>query len=172
MLNRIKHKLALTVLLPLVALLAFAGGAAAQVALQPVQLLDMMSFGTTLGYFRKVPQPRYLNFLDGAFYNTSTRALEIGGLLDVGPTTLPTAVASATTIAAPTTGNTFHVTGTTAIATITSPFGARTGCINIVPDGIFTTTTAGNIALASTAVVNKVLTECYDSTTTKWYPSY
>lgn len=160
-------------LLSLAAVMTFAGlRLAYALVLQPWQIADVKSFGTAVGYFHKVPAISYVNFLDGAVYNSGTRSLDVGGLLDVGPATLPTAVASATTIAAPTTGNTFHVTGTTAIATITSPFGGRSGCINIIPDGIFTTTTAGNIALASTAVVNKVLTECYDPTTTKWYPSY
>jgi hypothetical protein len=42
----------------------------------------------------------------------------------------------------------------------------------LIPTGIFTTTTAGNIALASTAVVNKALYMIYDPTTAKWYPSY
>jgi len=78
------------------------------------------------------------------------------------------AVASATTITP--TGMIFHVTGTTAIATINLPFTGFTGTITIIPDGAFTTTTAGNIALASTAVVSKALTMTYDGT--KWYPSY
>ena len=80
-------------------------------------------------------------------------------------------VASATTITP--TGEIFHVTGTTAIATITPPTGL-TDCmqITIIPGGIFTTTTAGNIALATTAVVNRALTMTYDVTTSKWYPSY
>ena len=86
-------------------------------------------------------------------------------------------VASATTIA-PTTRISF-VTGVTAIATITAPTnltGSNTGgCIVLIPDpatGPFTTTTAGNIALASTGVVSKPLTLCYLASTSKWYPSY
>lgn len=78
------------------------------------------------------------------------------------------AVSSATTIAP--TGNIFHVTGTTAVATISLPYTGFTGTVRIVPDGIFTTTTAGNIGLASVAVVGKVLEMTYDGT--KWYPSY
>ena len=80
-------------------------------------------------------------------------------------------IASATTIA-PTTPIIF-VSGTTAIATITPPptlVGG--GQLIIIPTGIFTTTTAGNIALASTAVVSKALIMVYDATTAKWYPSY
>lgn len=85
--------------------------------------------------------------------------------------TAPT-IASATTIA-PTTSILF-VSGTTAIATITapSPISLTGGQITIIPTGIFTTTTAGNIALASTAVVGKALIMTYNQGTAKWYPSY
>lgn len=81
------------------------------------------------------------------------------------------AIASATTIAPIAT--VFHVTGTTAIVNITVPLGFPSGaCMTIIPDGIFTTTNAGNIAIASTAVVSKTLLECYDAGTSKFYPSY
>lgn len=81
------------------------------------------------------------------------------------------AVASATTIAP--TGPYFHVTGVTDVVTITAPAECTAGCeITIIPDGVFATTTAGNIALASTAVVNKALRMVYDAATVKWYPSY
>jgi hypothetical protein len=85
--------------------------------------------------------------------------------------TAPT-IASATTIA-PTTSIVI-VSGTTAIATITAPtpISLTGGQITIIPTGIFTTTTAGNIALASTAVVGKALIMTYNQGTAKWYPSY
>jgi hypothetical protein len=81
-------------------------------------------------------------------------------------------IASATTIA-PTTQIVF-ISGTTAVVTITapSPISAGGGSIILIPTGVFTWTTAGNIALAGTAVVSKALTMTYDVTTTKWYPSY
>jgi hypothetical protein len=79
-----------------------------------------------------------------------------------------TVIASATTIA-PLSGIT-HISGTTAIATITLPVAGFTGCIKLIPDGAWTTTTTGNISLASTAVVNRTLEMCYDGT--KWNPSY
>lgn len=151
------------------------GVAQAQVFLQPLQLLDVKSNGTNVGYFQKVPLPRYINFADGAAYSSGTRTLTVGGGLDVGPVTLPTAVASAATIAAPATGNIFHVTGTTQIATITPAFGAsRSGCIGMIFDNASpgATLTSGNIALATTVVQNKLLFMCWDPTTTKWYPSY
>jgi hypothetical protein len=85
--------------------------------------------------------------------------------------TAPT-IASATTIA-PTAYITF-ISGTTAVVNITVPqtLLVTGGQITLIPTGIFTTTTAGNIALASTAVVSKALIMTYDATTTKWYPSY
>jgi len=81
-------------------------------------------------------------------------------------------IASATTIA-PTKQITF-ISGTAAVVTITAaaPISAGGGTITLIPTGIFTWTTAGNIALAGTAVVSKALTMTYDVTTTKWYPSY
>jgi hypothetical protein len=86
-------------------------------------------------------------------------------------TAAPT-IASAATIA-PTTMIVF-VSGTTNIDTITPPTGIATsgGSIVIIPTGLWSTTTAGNIALATTAVVSRALTMTYDATTTKWYPSY
>lgn len=119
----------------------------------------------------------------GLIYTTGTQPFQMmtngvvrftvngaGGVVYTTPIATPTggAVASATTITP--TGQIFHVTGTTAIATINLPFTGFTGSITIIPDGIFTTTTAGNIALASTAAVNKALIMTYDGT--KWYPSY
>jgi hypothetical protein len=66
------------------------------------------------------------------------------------------------------------VSGVTPVVTITAPtpISLTGGQITIIPTGIFTTTIAGNIALASTAVVGKVLLMTYDATTAKWYPSY
>ena len=81
-------------------------------------------------------------------------------------------IVSATTIA-PTALISF-VSGTVAIVTITPPTNILTtgGQITLIPLGILTTTTAGNIALATTTVVGKALTMTYDATTAKFYPSY
>ena len=81
-------------------------------------------------------------------------------------------IASATTIA-PTVDIVF-VSGVTTIQTITAPAPIATagGHIRIIPTGIFLTGVGGNIALASTSVVNRVLTMTYDPTTLKFYPSY
>jgi len=81
-------------------------------------------------------------------------------------------VASAATIA-PTTPIAF-VSGTAAVVTITAPapISSGGGAIVLIPTAAFTWTTAGNIAVAGTAVVSRTLTMTYDATTTKWYPSY
>ena len=85
-------------------------------------------------------------------------------------TSAPT-IASATTIAPQ--NSIVFISGTTAVVTITVPSSmVGGGSITLIPTGIFTTTTAGNIALASTAVVSKALIMTYDATTNKWYPSY
>lgn len=86
------------------------------------------------------------------------------------------AVASAAGAILPS-GPLFHVTGTAAVTGFTIPVGCnatvRGGCqFTIIPDGVFTWTTAGNIALAGTAVVNKALTFVWDATNSKWIPSY
>lgn len=79
-------------------------------------------------------------------------------------------IASATTIAP--TNYIHHVSGTTAVVNITVPYTGFAGTIVLIPDGAFTTTNAGNIAIASTAVVSKALYMTYDLVQGKWYPSY
>ena len=46
------------------------------------------------------------------------------------------------------------------------------GTISIIPTAAFTTDVTGNIALASTATINRVMTFTYDGGTHLWYPSY
>lgn len=106
----------------------------------------------------------------GTFRDLKLRNL-IGTAVNATAAAAPT-IASAATIA-PTVTISF-VSGTTAIDTITapSPISAGGGQIVLVPTGLWSTTTAGNIALATTAVVNKALMLTYDTTTAKWYPSY
>jgi hypothetical protein len=103
----------------------------------------------------------------GAATGTSLALSSFSAVSAAAPT-----VASATTIA-PTTPIAF-VSGTTAVVTITAatPISIGGGTITLIPLGAFTWTTAGNIAVAGTAVVNRALTMTYDSVTTKWYPSY
>ena len=103
----------------------------------------------------------------GAATGTSISLSSFSAVSAAAPT-----IASATTIA-PTTPIAF-VSGTTAVVTITAaaPISTGGGTITLIPTGAFTWTTAGNIALAGTAVVSRALTMTYDVTTTKWYPSY
>jgi len=114
------------------------------------------------------------NGLAEASAEISTLQIEItnisGGVGSAGASA--TTIASSSTIA-PTNSITF-ISGTNAIDTITvpSPISLGGGYITLIPTAAFTTTTAGNIALASTAVAYKALTMFYDAGTTKWYPSY
>jgi hypothetical protein len=65
------------------------------------------------------------------------------------------------------------VSGTTTINTITAPSEfVGGGQITLIPTGLWSTGTSGNIAIATTGVVSKALIMTYDATTTKWYPSY
>jgi hypothetical protein len=66
-----------------------------------------------------------------------------------------------------------HVTGATAISTITPPSGLAKGSkLTLIPDAASgqSTTTGGNIALGTTMVQNKALILTWDGTS--WYPSY
>lgn len=87
-------------------------------------------------------------------------------------------VTSATTIVA--SGYLFHVTGTTATATITAPVaGINAGGlpldgsqITIVADGVWTWTAAGNIAVAGTVTTaGSSVTFTFDQGSGKWHPS-
>ncbi len=82
------------------------------------------------------------------------------------------AVASTAGLITPS-GPLFHITGTAAITGFTVPIGYNGGPICVIPDGAFTTTTANNIALASTGVVSKTLCWSYDGKAAKpFMPSY
>jgi hypothetical protein len=88
-------------------------------------------------------------------------------------TNVSTPTIPSTTSISPTTPISF-ISGTTLIITIVapSPISTNGGQITLIPTGIFTTNTGGNIALASTAVLNKALIMTYDATSALWYPSY
>lgn len=65
------------------------------------------------------------------------------------------------------------VSGTTTINTITVPSHiVGGGQITLIPTGLWSTGTSGNIAIATTGVVSKALIMTYDAGTAKWYPSY
>ncbi len=90
------------------------------------------------------------------------------------------AVAVSSTAAWTPTGPLFHVTasGSPTIGTITIPVGFNATAVGgggfcVIPDDIFSTTASStNIALGSTAVVNKLLCFTWDATNSKFVPSY
>ena len=98
----------------------------------------------------------------------------------LGATAAVASVAGATLPSGPL----FHVTGTNAITAWGSSTtvgmlggaGSKTDVVGapfcVIPDAIFTTTATNNIALASTAVVNKLLCYTFDQTNKKYVPSY
>lgn len=97
-----------------------------------------------------------------------------------GVTTAVASVAGVTAVSGPL----FHVTGTNAItawgaSTTRGSLGQGGGTSDtvgsafcVIPDAIFTTTATNNIALATTAVVNKTLCFTYDQTNKKYTPTY
>jgi hypothetical protein len=86
----------------------------------------------------------------------------------LGDSSVGAVVASATTITA--TARVFHVSGTVAIANIVA-FGLTPGStITVIPDAVFATTTAGNIAKVTTAVVNQAIIFTWDGG--RFSPSY
>ena len=88
-----------------------------------------------------------------------------------GPYAVTAAVASAAGEVTPT-GPLFHITGTLAITGFNTPTAfPNFGSFTVIPDGTFTWTTAVNIALAGTAVVNKSITFTWDGTNSLWVPS-
>lgn len=81
----------------------------------------------------------------------------------VGP-----AIASAATIAP--TNSIHHVTGTTAIVTITPPYPDFQGSVRLIADGIWTWTAAGNIGVLGTVTAAAGFVDfLFDGL--KWYPS-
>ena len=110
-----------------------------------------------------------LNSGSGGFQTAS-----LLGNASFSPLPVGSAIASAATITP--TSAIHHITGTVQINTITAPsqFAASGmgGCLRLIPDAAFSTSTTGNIAISSTAVVSRTLELCYDTGSSKWYPSY
>lgn len=113
----------------------------------------------------------------GARFHRAKQQSKTGGTTVTGSitaVTIPsdrssTIIASATTIVP--TSLVHHISGTTAIVNITVPaFCSPTCILALVPDAVYTTTAAGNISLATTAVVNRVQLFVWDGV--KWNPSY
>jgi len=83
--------------------------------------------------------------------------------------TIGTTIASAATIA-PDHGM-HHVTGTTAIVTITPPWTGFTGPVTLFCDGIWTWTAAGNIQTAGTCTTGNQVPVVFWYDGAKWQPS-
>ncbi len=84
---------------------------------------------------------------------------------------MPVTLASSATIA-PTTFMT-TVTGTVPVTTITPPVtGQHMLALRFTTASPGVTGTTGNIGIATTTVVNKVLYMAYDPVAAKYYPSY
>lgn len=121
-------------------------------------------------------------FTGHLIWDTTTFALQfydgnVWSNVLIGSTPIATPAAAATIASSSTITPTAQITfvsGTAAVSIITPPngFSSGGGHLTLIPTGAFTTTTTGNIALASTAVVGKALIMTYDSGTSKWYPSY
>jgi hypothetical protein len=126
-----------------------------------------------------------VNILTGRQWlcSTITNSWVPGWFNTSAPAGVTTAVASVAGATLPS-GPLFHVTGTNAITawgSSTTVFGTGAGGSHtdvvgapfcVIPDAIFTTTATNNIALASTAVVNKLLCFTFDQTNKKYLPSY
>jgi len=119
-----------------------------------------------------VPITPWINVTNGNQWLRSVDGLWVPGFgnTTAGPG-VTAAVASAAGVVLPS-GPLFHITGNLAITGFTLPVGFTGGSFTVIPDGTFTWTTAGNIALAGTAVVNRNLTFAWDSNAGKFTPSY
>jgi len=119
-----------------------------------------------------VPITPWINVTNGNQWLRSVDGLWIPGFgNNTQPAGLSATVASVAGATLPS-GPLFHVTGTNAITGWTLPVGFTGGSFTVIPDGNFTWTTAGNIALAGTAVTGRNLTFTWDSNAGKFTPSY
>jgi hypothetical protein len=121
----------------------------------------------------QTPVTPWVNIATAAQYLCSsvTGTWVAGWQNDLQTPNVTAAVASAAGLITPS-GPLFHVTGTAAVTGFNIPLGFAYGSFTVIPDGTFTTTSANNIALGSTAVVGKPITFVYDPVTAKFYPSY
>ncbi len=159
---------------------AFPHANAAKVWVAPPSYLSAMGANDPSGecVLSSVIYLPYVNITTGNVWTCGSSATAGKGVWTTfdaiaGRKAIGAVVASATTIAP--TNPAFHISGTTAIVNITVPAAcpSLSACVlYIIPDGIFTTTTAGNVALVTTAVVSKQLIMTWDPVSAKWYPSY
>lgn len=115
----------------------------------------------------------WLNTMNGKqwLFSSVTGCWVAGFHNSATPSQATVTVASAAAAILPS-GPYFTVSGTSAVTGFTVPVGGLFASFSITPSGVFTWTTAGNIGLAGTAVVGKVLTFTWDFTSSKYLPSY
>lgn len=65
-----------------------------------------------------------------------------------------------------------HHVGAGLIKTITVPTGFISGTVTLIPNSAFTYDATGNIIGTGTAVIGRVMTATYSSSSSKWYMSY
>lgn len=108
-------------------------------------------------------------YSDFANFTPSVTAFTTGVLQKYNGVNAP--VAAATTITP--SGQYFHITGTTATATINLPStDFLEGSIYVIADAVWTWTTAGNIAVAGTVTTaGSMVTFFWDGAKQLWYPS-
>jgi len=152
--------------------------------LSPYSAGQLMNTIPPTGITVQVGVVSYVNSSVGKIYVKQTTPLAVQTSILVGAVAVANGgTGFATTGAAPTIASAAtiapakyinFVSGTTTISTITAPsaLSASGGQITLIPTGLWSTATGGNIALASTAVVGKALIMTYDSGTALWYPSY
>ena len=112
---------------------------------------------------------RFLKFFsqspDGLLHVDQNKLALVGSQLN---SVVGSVIASAATIQV--TSRIHHVTGTTAIVTITPPYPDFQGSVILIADAIWTWTAGGNIATAGTVTAaNGHVELVYDGL--KWYPS-
>jgi len=117
------------------------------------------------------PYTPYINATNGYMWVCSTLTNTWAPSWNTPNPPAVTALVSSAAAVTPS-GPLFHVNLTNAIVNFTLPVGFVGGQFCVVPDAIFTTTAAGNISLATTAVVNRRVCWQWDSVAVKWSPTY
>ncbi len=134
---------------------------------QPNAFYTTNPTGTTDG-----PNTPWVNVLTGEqWLYSSITTTWVPGFLNPAPPQATLLVASAAGAILPS-GPLFHVNGTAAVTGFTIPVGGVAAPFAVIPDAVFTWTTAGNIAIAGTAVVNRTIYWIWDATNAKYVPSY
>jgi len=151
---------------------AHAAGAAVVIGVADPSIGQSFQEYDPVGAVASIAVTPWINAVNGNQWLLGTDGVWVPGWNNTSaPIGVSATVASAAGVVTPS-GRLFHVTGTAAITGWTLPVGFTGGSFTVIPDGAFTWTTATNIALAGTAVVNRELTFTWDAVAAKWNPSY